>query len=270
MRTSVEFKGLKAEDIYVKGHFIDEINNICPSNGKGIELLIVIASMRGNTLSRTAIRETWGNLDKRTDVSKAFILGDGPEQQLSVALSDEYYEYGDIIQGHFIDFYQNLTLKTISYLEWVDTFCSQAKYVLKTDDDVFINVHRLMTFLNKRKKKRVIYGRVYKNLSKPSYPWFCTGPAYVMTGDIIHDLYVQALKTNYLPNEDVFITGIVANSLGIKRIHANDFYNRLIPFGTCFIHKAISVHSIDYTQQYKLWGVLRKNSICKFYSNKLL
>lgn len=257
---------LRAEDIYVSGHLMKEISKerICPMNGKDIELLILITSKRANMESRMAIRNTWGKLGNRMDVSMAFVLGDGLDDVLSLSLSEENYEYGDLIRGNFLDTYTNLTLKTISYLEWVDKYCNRAKYILKTDDDVFINVPRLMKFLSKRKKKRVIYGRRMKYSKKPFDTWFCTGPAYVLSGDIIHDLYVQALKTHFMQNEDVFVTGIVANILRIKRIHANSFYNRPIPFSICFIQNAISIHSVNYRQQFRLWTMLRENLTCNF------
>ena len=40
----------------------------------------------------------------------------------------------------FQDIYYNLTLKTVMGLKWSSIYCSQAKYVMKTDDDIFVNV----------------------------------------------------------------------------------------------------------------------------------
>ena len=34
----------------------------------------------------------------------------------------------------------NLTLKSVMGLKWSAIFCPQAKFVLKTDDDIFVNV----------------------------------------------------------------------------------------------------------------------------------
>ena len=38
------------------------------------------------------------------------------------------------------DTYNNLTLKTLAAFDWMLTFCPQAEYLLKTDDDMFIQV----------------------------------------------------------------------------------------------------------------------------------
>ena len=40
----------------------------------------------------------------------------------------------------FQDIYYNLTLKTVMGLKWCSIYCNQAKYVMKTDDDIFVNI----------------------------------------------------------------------------------------------------------------------------------
>jgi len=61
----------------------------------------------------------------------------------------EKHLYDDLIVANFMDSYDNLTLKTMSALEWVDTYCNQSEFVLKTDDDMFINVPNLLSFIDK-------------------------------------------------------------------------------------------------------------------------
>ena len=43
----------------------------------------------------------------------------------------------------FQDSYHNLTLKTVMGLKWVKDHCSQARFVMKTDDDIFVNLPKL-------------------------------------------------------------------------------------------------------------------------------
>ena len=40
----------------------------------------------------------------------------------------------------FQDIYYNLTLKTVMGLKWTSIYCNQAKYIMKTDDDIFVNI----------------------------------------------------------------------------------------------------------------------------------
>lgn len=142
-------------------------------------------------------------------------------------IAAENYMYNDIIRGRFVDSYNNLTLKTISMLEWVDDNCPKASFILKTDDDMFINVPKLLQFVEKKQSdKRTIYGRLAKKWKPirnkkskyyvspeqyrpPIFPAFTTGPAYLMTRDCVKDLYNKALNETYLKLEDVYTTGIV-------------------------------------------------------------
>lgn len=48
----------------------------------------------------------------------------------------EKHLYDDIVVANFMDSYDNLTLKTMASLEWVDTYCNQSEHILKTDDDM--------------------------------------------------------------------------------------------------------------------------------------
>lgn len=212
----------------------------------------------------------------------AFVLGATNIQSIEDSLEAESYMYSDIIRGRFIDSYNNLTLKTISSLEWVDTYCSRASFVLKTDDDMFINVLRLMSFIEKHQSnERVIYGRLAKKWKPirnkrskyyvspqqyfPSvFPQFTTGPAYLISGTAIHDLYTKALAQTYLKLEDVFTTGIVAQLVNVKRIHVNEFLNRRIAFNPCNLRKAISIHMVKANEQFDLWKKLMDtNTKCK-------
>ncbi|XP_016984084.2 acetylgalactosaminyl-O-glycosyl-glycoprotein beta-1,3-N-acetylglucosaminyltransferase [Drosophila rhopaloa] len=276
-------KGVATEKLYEPGHLDEEIDagRICPKGGEFIKLLVLISSAMSHDAARMSIRQTWMHYGSRRDVGMAFVLGRGTNETLNKALTQENFIYGDLIRGNFIDSYNNLTLKTISTLEWADLHCPKAKYILKTDDDMFINVPKLLNFLDKHKDKRTIYGRLAKKWkpirNKKSkyyvavdqfaagvFPSFTTGPAYVLTGDIVHELYVRSLKTVYLKLEDVFTTGIVAKSLNIKRVQANEFVNRRISFNPCNIRNAISVHMIKSNEQFDLWKkLLDQTTKCK-------
>ncbi|XP_061394808.1 uncharacterized protein LOC133330369 [Musca vetustissima] len=282
--TSDPTQGIPTQQIYEPGHMNEEIDieQICPNKGDKLKLLILITSAQTHTEARLAIRQTWGHFGTRRDVSTAFILGRTTNATINEALTQENMIYGDLIRGHFIDSYNNLTLKTLSSLEWVDNHCPKAKYILKTDDDMFINVPKLLQFLDSHSKdKRVIYGRLAKKwkpirnkkskyyistgqFSAAVFPPFTTGPAYVLTSDIVHELYVRSLHQVYLKLEDVFTTGIVAQQLGIKRVHVNEFLNRRIAFNPCNIRKSISVHMIKANEQFDLWKkLLDQTTKCK-------
>lgn len=270
-----------ARAIYEAGHTVS-IPERCPNLGRDMDLVVIIMSAPTHLEARTAIRQTWGHFGQRSDMSVLFMLGTTLDPRVETILRKEQNMYNDVIRGHFLDSYSNLTLKTISTLEWVDTYCSKVKYLLKTDDDMFINVPRLLAFVYKHAKDRnVIFGRLAKKwkpirnrkskyyvsqaqFQQPVFPDFTTGPAYLLSSDTVRRLYDAALDQTYLKLEDVFTTGIVAHRLGIKRSHANEFLNKRIQYTACNIQRGISIHMVKYSEQFDLWKkLLDGKSKCK-------
>jgi len=254
----------------------------CPNQGRDMDLVVIVMSAPTHLEARTAIRQTWGHFGQRSDMSVLFMLGTTLDSRIENVLRKEQNMYNDMIRGRFVDTYSNLTLKTISTLEWVDSYCSEVKYLLKADDDMFINVPRLLAFVNKHAKDRnVIFGRLARKwkpirnrkskyyvsqaqFQQSVFPDFTTGPAYLLSSDTVRRLYDAALDQTYLKLEDVFTTGIVAHRLGIKRSHANEFLNKRIQYTACNIQRGISIHMVKYSEQFDLWKkLLDGKSKCK-------
>jgi hypothetical protein len=274
-------QGFLTRYFYESGFDIANVE-LCPDLGRNLKVLVAITSAPSHKDARMAIRQTWGHYGQRSDVKIAFLLGLTNDPELAKDMTDENKLYGDLISGHFLDSYDNLTLKTVSLLEWVDNYCNNVKFILKTDDDMFINIPKLLKFIEKHANdKRTIFGRLavkwkpIRNKNSKYYvspsqyqpgilPDFTTGPAYLMTGDVVHDLYIVALSTTYLKLEDVFTTGIVAQDIKIKRTHVNEFYNRRITLNACNIQKGISVHMVKFDEQFDLWKkLLDGKTTCK-------
>ncbi|KAL4134728.1 hypothetical protein QTP88_006450 [Uroleucon formosanum] len=70
------------------------------------------------------------------------------ERAVQRVLGQEYGRYVDLVQCQSRDTYTNLTLKSIAVLEWTRQYCPWARYLLKTDDDVFIDVRKLLQFIH--------------------------------------------------------------------------------------------------------------------------
>uniref|UniRef100_A0A8D8WQW6 Hexosyltransferase n=1 Tax=Cacopsylla melanoneura TaxID=428564 RepID=A0A8D8WQW6_9HEMI len=273
-------EGIKTEDLYVAGFNIPCVD-LCPKLGEGLKILILVTSAPDHCEARSAIRQTWGHYNLRNDMAIAFVVGIGSDAGNQI-VNEESNLYGDIIQGNFIDSYDNLTLKTVSMMEWIHDYCPESYFVLKTDDDMFINVPKLLTFLVKHQNsKMTFFGRLAKKwrpirkasskyyvspvqYSAKIFPDFTTGPAYLFTSDVVSDVYTKALETTYLKLEDVFTTGVVAQALKIKRQHVNEFFNKRIPLNACTVKKGISIHMVKYHEQFELWKkLLDGRSKCK-------
>ena len=53
--------------------------------------------------------------------------------------------YMSDLQGDFLDTYHNLSYKEIMGNLWISEFCEQAEFVVKTDDDQFIDLYEVTT-----------------------------------------------------------------------------------------------------------------------------
>jgi len=263
-------------DIYEPG-FLYPNPGVCPNDGQDTRLLILIASAPNHFSARDAIRLTWGHFAQRLDVNYAFIIGKTEHEPTLDGIETEKHLYDDLIVANFEDSYDNLTLKTMSSMEWIDSYCNQSDFVLKTDDDMFINVPNLLSFIDKiedeDKKEPKLYGRLarkwkpvrnkkskyyisFQQYKKTIYPDFTTGPAYLFRARLARPLFDKGMQKTYLKLEDVYTTGIVAQELKIKRVNVVDFANKKVNLhktGYCALSKLISLHMVAYHEQFELW-----------------
>ncbi|XP_059612799.1 beta-1,3-galactosyltransferase 5-like [Phlebotomus argentipes] len=271
-----------AEDLYVSG-FAEPNAMLCPDSGDLMRVLILITSAPYHTTERQAIRESWGVVAEQPDVVLAFVIGAVQNETLEVALRHENSVHGDLIRGNFVDSYKNLTLKTLSMLEWTLTFCPSTPYLLKTDDDMFVNTKRVMQFLEDHSQDAgLIFGKIarksqpHRNTDSKWYlpeetfkhymfPDFAFGPIYLLTGDTVMDLYKTALKTPFLWLEDVFLTGFVAQELGIPREDIGEVVKTRESrnMSSCRVEGAMAVHEVKPTEQLDFLQIVNDEELAK-------
>ena len=190
---------------------------------------------------RTLIRETWANPShfKTRNTSLVFFLGKSENTTIQSMIEYESDNYHDIVQETFVDSYRNLTYKAIAGCKWTSTYCKSAKLILKADDDALINVYSLFRHVESLQRTgKVINNTILCNVISGAhpvrtknkwkvtkeeypdnlYPPYCPGLGLIMTGDIIPKLYNQSLYEPYFWVDDVYFTGLLAQSLKIKHI----------------------------------------------------
>jgi hypothetical protein len=107
---------------------------------------------------------------------KLFFLID-LDENLSQNIRLENNIFHDIIQVELPQHYTLVTHRVLSLLEWSFRYCRTAKYVFKTDDDIFINFILLLKFISPLIKQQTnnsflisdmnIYG--YKHIDPPVF-----------------------------------------------------------------------------------------------------
>jgi hypothetical protein len=125
-------------DLY-SSKWIRTVPDICLQKKTNIILILtIVISAPKNFEERHAIRQGWGKMASKMPKSALiFLVG---TNELLVQLEAESDTYGDVAITDTVDTYQNLTLKTLAAFDWMRQYCPQAQYLLKTDDDMFIQV----------------------------------------------------------------------------------------------------------------------------------
>ena len=240
----------------------------------GLTAVILVASHPNETARRDVIRRTWGGVLRRRravvrqrpvdwpgisrsasrrlvdQLELAFVVGlrnAAAGRSGSVAddeeLQREATEYDDIIQGSFTDTYWNLTLKTLLMLHIAVVDCPRARFLVKADTDVFVNLPYLVRSLKAASSasfpSSIILGTIVNNATTPRgddkfgltydqyplrmLPYYAAGPLYAVSNS--DGLTRRLLETsNYIPHlaiEDVYVTGVLGRAVDAVRVQLN-------------------------------------------------
>ncbi|KAG6925977.1 beta-1,3-galactosyltransferase 2-like, partial [Chelydra serpentina] len=189
-------------------------------------------------------------------------------------LEEESALHRDIVQQDFLDTYNNLTLKTLMGLEWVSRHCPNASYVMKADSDIFLNVGFLVRQLLQPQlppKKNFMMGHVYRNtgpLRSKAYKWYvprevypndtyppyCCGAGYVLSGDLAKKVYGVAQTLRVINMEDAFV-GICLYELGVSVTSSPGglFHVFQLEYETCRFSKLVLVHRYGPADLLRVW-----------------
>ena len=131
-----------------------------PLTGKSILFITFVILAPHHFEKRNLIRQTWGNRTLSPDFKLIFTIGMSKDDAVNKKIEDEFNLHKDILQiNHFIDSYFNMTTKIMKSLKWITKYCSNAKYILRINDDVVVNTHPLIEhFANKPYELNQIFG----------------------------------------------------------------------------------------------------------------
>lgn len=144
---------------------LQECNSNVPSNN----IFLAIFSAPSYFHKRESIRNTWlphfKNQSLINLVGYGFILGLPKDYKVQKQIHEENQTFSDILQIDMIDDYYNLTLKTAGLMNWLNRHCSQVDFVMKVDDDMFVNVRSLASIVQALDPSELsVYGSKIKNV----------------------------------------------------------------------------------------------------------
>eukprot|EP00058_Branchiostoma_floridae_P022134 XP_002607624.1 hypothetical protein BRAFLDRAFT_123960 [Branchiostoma floridae] len=257
------------------------INNPDKCGNGDVLLLILVTTTPQGQVQRETIRKTWGNESNIPGVifKTVFAIGHTDDAATQAALVEENDKFKDIIQEDFVDSYHNLTLKTVMCWKWAFQYCPQARFIMKADDDTFVNIFsiaRHLIGLHKAHVRRHVTGWVYvdtkpirdpmsqwnkwyvkyEDYPRDSYPKYPCGFAYVISNDITKVLYETSETIKYLFLEDAFL-GLCMEKLGIEPVHHGGFVPWYTHIDSCQFDWLMASHWVKaYEYMWYLWNTL--------------
>ncbi|XP_069128548.1 beta-1,3-galactosyltransferase brn-like [Argopecten irradians] len=208
-----------------------------------IRVLFIVKSAPHHFSKREIIRYTWADRKRFPWSRTIFSLGIPKENITLEDLHGESSRYQDIFLADYLDSYLNLTLKTMSGLNWAVTYCYRALHVVSVDDDMYVAPDLLLRFLDNlpKWKAEALFSGHRLDGTKPirvstskwytpkteypfrNYPPYIFGGFVIMSMSTVKNFTVAAQYTQLFKFEDVYL-GILAARLGI-RIRDNAFVN---------------------------------------------
>ena len=281
--------------------------DVCSGGSSGVFLIVFVCSAVNQTSQRNAIRKTWASVTyKRNQLSDGYVDGvqvmfitglpsrekhQKNDMSRQESILEESKQYGDIIQGNFIDSYHNLSLKSMLMLRWASTYCASAKFILKVDDDTFVDMRSLVTNLQFTVNHHFVMGRMISGAQPfhdknskyytPSdvyrgatYPQYLSGSAYVISTDGVKRLLLSCLRTRVFWLEDVYITGMCAKKANVTLIHNTRFNSFSSPdadillnriggssstgISSCWKSKLTTLHRLSVSEMKQLWELYQQ------------
>ncbi|XP_072016846.1 beta-1,3-galactosyltransferase 5-like [Amphiura filiformis] len=270
-----------------KYNYIYSNPDFCAKNtNESVFLVVMVPTRPGEIARREAIRNTWGNITHVSGrpVVVVFLLAKTTDVNLEYFIAKENKAHRDICMKDFMDTYNNLTHKVMMGLEWVDTFCSNAKFVLKIDSDMIPNLENLVNHLITKSKTTLFEGHLMQSVMPvrshsgeegkwfvswdeyphPTYPPYQIGAAYLISGDLAHQAVSISPHVPYFHIEDVYI-GMLMKTLGVTATEDHRYTQEILSLHSssltymshCLFTKAFTVagfESLDYmTEFWTLW-----------------
>ena len=267
-------------------HFVIDGAKIC---NRQTRMVVLVHSLHTQVQHRDAIRRTWGGAVQRgqwpsatidASIRVVYVFGMHNDSFQNEMIAREAAIFGDVIQGDFVESYQNMTLKSLLGLKWVLEYCPKIKYFVKSDDDMIINFPHLLHILKETNMTRSVLGplNLWANVARQGkwgiskslfplsyYPPYESGSCYIISGDIIKDLYQASFDITRIFIDDVYITGMLGKVVGIRHINRKGFaFWETKPPSDCDIKMNLIVTGTRMTpiSLKQMWLNLHKNIKC--------
>nr|CAB3224838.1 beta-1,3-galactosyltransferase 5-like [Phallusia mammillata] len=207
-------------------------------------MVIFVKTTVGNFQRRGILRRTWGSVGSvgPARFHVVFVVGKIENTGRNNILVEEQERFGDILQFDGPDDYKNIAQKTLAGMQWASNNLPGDYLYSSSDDDFMVNLGGLKDdvdngFKQIEKKKwpefPIMCGFIFGPkespmrgesakwyLSKLLYRWtvfppYCHGGFYTTSVRVVGQLYELSRTVDPLPVDDVWITGILRQKIGM-------------------------------------------------------
>ncbi|XP_034459062.1 putative UDP-GlcNAc:betaGal beta-1,3-N-acetylglucosaminyltransferase LOC100288842 [Hippoglossus hippoglossus] len=252
-------------------------------------LLTLVFSSPANVTQREAVRRTWANQTLIQDfpVKVLFFVGSTQTSAAQETIMRESDHYGDMVQGHDVadSSLRGPSERTVLALRWVIIFCPLARFVLLTENSVFVNLPAIGGYLLglHRHPEDLYLGRVIqkdppdRDRNSPGYlplvlypdkylHEYCDGTAYVLSQDVVRKVYVASAAVRAPVRAAVFV-GLCAHKAGVVPTHCAKFSGeKHIPYNACCYHYLFSSAGMGNRELERVWADLgQKGGRCTLF-----
>lgn len=244
----------------------------CKKNVTHIQL---VTSYAGNVEARSALRRAYPAAELESiGIVRVFLLAVLPSthEVSQRALVNENERFSDLLQGSFLESYRNLTYKHVMGLKWVIEHCKNIKYIIKTDDDILVDMYQLINLIEKTNFQMM--GYVLKNMkpirltankwyvtkeeySEDTYPPFLSGWMYVLQISAAKKLLSHVRDFKYFWIDDLFVTGLLSQKANVTMLDISNSFSLHPEVVECCLRKGLACGFIaapnggDYALQLK-------------------
>eukprot|EP01112_Ceratiomyxa_fruticulosa_P019255 TRINITY_DN627_c0_g1_i2.p1 TRINITY_DN627_c0_g1~~TRINITY_DN627_c0_g1_i2.p1 ORF type:complete len:433 (+),score=41.80 TRINITY_DN627_c0_g1_i2:399-1697(+) len=243
--------GLVAWNTAITDNFNDPRKHFPPQNETNLlhlprkQLLVGVFTSENRRVKRNAARETWiqdiplALQQYNVEIKYTFVVGNKNRYSSNQMqrLEEEERINGDIIYTNTEDVYKKMAFKLYDWLGLVYETQStlplseRATFIMKLDDDSYLNVENVARILQTLPTKRLRYGFIWydaEQMEKSKYydklftlgsyfPPYAAGPGHIISADLLEDII--SIKAPYMLQNDDINIDLWLYSLDIIRVH---------------------------------------------------
>ncbi|CAI9729646.1 beta-1,3-galactosyltransferase 1-like [Octopus vulgaris] len=224
---------------------------LCSQHEK-VFLLYTVRTIYDHFDRREVLRNIFSNIPedscaKGVPIKHLFLFGKPNNSTIESLIQKESEMYHDILLEDFKESYVNVSIKAIMAWKYSVEFCANAEYVAVMNDEAFIDLNRIVSWLGhdlSKGKYEDHFALCYRIGDSPAlhkhikqftyldeeilyrgdfYPPYCHGFGYIAPINVINKLYLAALQNAYYMPTDVWI-GVLAEMLNINIINHEHQY----------------------------------------------